>query len=243
MQLPWIETQVITTEKDLSAVDVNHDLKREMAFYNQARDAVAKGLEQLRELNVPIERPSDYFAEMVKSDQHMEYIRKRLAKQKDRLDRIDIKKKESEARKFGKGKQKLKEQEKQREKKKEMEEIKSWSKKRKTNNQGGDEDDKELEALLAKRPKKTKADLPDSVKFGKQGRGNKKKEYKLSKFAQKAGRKGGWKRNDADSTNAGFFDGPKKKSGGRSKGSKRPNPAARKAKVVQKSAGPKSKKR
>ncbi len=45
---------------------------------------------------MPIERPSDYFAEMVKSDEHMEYIRLKLAKQKRRLERIDEKKRETE---------------------------------------------------------------------------------------------------------------------------------------------------
>ena len=42
---------------------------------------------------MPIERPQDYFAEMVKSDSHMEFIRSKLAKQKDRLERIETKKK------------------------------------------------------------------------------------------------------------------------------------------------------
>lgn len=50
----------------------------------------------LEEANVAIDRPGDYFAEMVKSDEHMEYIRLKLAKQKRRLERIDEKKRETE---------------------------------------------------------------------------------------------------------------------------------------------------
>ncbi len=92
------------------------------------------GLEKLREANVPIERPQDYFAEMVKSDSHMEFIRSKLAKQKERLERIETKKKDAELKKFGKGKQKLQKQEKQREKKEEIEKVRSWTRKRKTNN-------------------------------------------------------------------------------------------------------------
>lgn len=47
----------------------------------------------MREAGVPIDRPQDYFAEMVKDDAHMEFIRSKLAKQKERLERIEAKKK------------------------------------------------------------------------------------------------------------------------------------------------------
>ena len=111
----------VTTEATLNGMDVNHDLNRELAFYNQAKEASESGLRQLRELGLPIERPADYFAEMVKSDEHMGFIRKRLSKQQERLETIERKKKETEARKFGKGKARLKKQEKLREKKAEIE--------------------------------------------------------------------------------------------------------------------------
>jgi hypothetical protein len=64
-----------------------------------AKEAVSIGLERLRAADVPIERPQDYFAEMVKSDSHMEFIRSKLAKQKERLERIETKKKVWEERK------------------------------------------------------------------------------------------------------------------------------------------------
>ena len=35
---------------------------------------VAEALPKLRRLGVPIERPSDYFAEMVKTDDHMQKV-------------------------------------------------------------------------------------------------------------------------------------------------------------------------
>lgn len=218
-------------------VDVNHDLNRELAFYSQAKEATATGLAQLRALGVPIERPSDYFAEMVKSDEHMEYIRNRLGKQKERLEMIEQKKTEAEARKFGKGKQKLAAQEKLREKKEEAASIKAWSKKRRGNTSSGD---KELEDLMnGKKKKLTKGEMPDSVKFGKQGRGNAKKEYKLSKFASKAGKKGGWKRNDAESASKDAYSTKLHKAGktaGKKPASKRANPSKRRSQVIQKSS-------
>ena len=42
--------------------------------YKQAQMAVAEALPKLRKLGVPIERPSDYFAEMVKTDDHMQKV-------------------------------------------------------------------------------------------------------------------------------------------------------------------------
>ena len=37
--LPWIETMIVTSEGTThDAVDVNHDLNRELAFYGQAKE-------------------------------------------------------------------------------------------------------------------------------------------------------------------------------------------------------------
>ena len=41
---------------------------------NQAQGAALEGLQKLRELGVPIERPEDYYAEMAKSDSHMQQV-------------------------------------------------------------------------------------------------------------------------------------------------------------------------
>ncbi len=190
------------------------------------------GLERLHEAGVPVERPQDYFAEMVKSDQHMEFIRSRLAKQKERLERIETKKKDAEVKKFGKGKQKLQKQEKQREKKQEIESVKSWSRKRKANNNEGGATEADLEAIISGKKKKTKTELPDSVKYGSQTRGNKKKEHKLEKFASNTRRKSGWKKNDAESASGGKFDvkrnkTPFNKPAGKANGKNKKKPATR----------------
>lgn len=42
--------------------------------YKQAQMAFAEALPQLKKLGVPIERPFDYFAEMVKTDDHMQKV-------------------------------------------------------------------------------------------------------------------------------------------------------------------------
>lgn len=57
---------------------VLNDFKREILFYRQAQTAVKDGIEKLKEYGIPTKRPDDYFAEMAKTDDHMQKIRKHL---------------------------------------------------------------------------------------------------------------------------------------------------------------------
>jgi rRNA-processing protein EBP2 len=74
---------------------------------NEARALAAK-------FQFPFTRPDDYFAEMIKSDAHMERIRQRLLDESASIKKSEIKRKEREGKKFGKQVQleKLKELEK-----------------------------------------------------------------------------------------------------------------------------------
>eukprot|EP00966_Prymnesium_polylepis_P118266 2734363-Prymnesium_polylepis.1 len=67
----WLETLAVTSTERLELDDAEDDLKRELAFYNQALSAVKVAQTRLEKLGVPHVRPDDYFAEMVKSDKHM----------------------------------------------------------------------------------------------------------------------------------------------------------------------------
>lgn len=57
---------------------VLNDFKREMLFHRQAQAAVVEGIRRLHELNIPTKRPDDYFAEMAKTDEHMQKVRANL---------------------------------------------------------------------------------------------------------------------------------------------------------------------
>lgn len=64
---------------------VLNDFKREMLFHRQAQAAVCVGIKRLHEAGVVTKRPDDYFAEMAKSDEHMQKVRANLmAKQQGR---------------------------------------------------------------------------------------------------------------------------------------------------------------
>ena len=44
----------------------------------QAQASVLVGLKKLQELDIPTQRPDDYFAEMIKTDDHMRKVRERV---------------------------------------------------------------------------------------------------------------------------------------------------------------------
>ncbi|CAJ0581590.1 unnamed protein product, partial [Mesorhabditis spiculigera] len=76
--LPWIETVDVTTEGGFTEVSEENDFEREMQFYKQAEQAVQRVVPKLLAMKVKVFRPTDYYAEMAKSDDHMQKVRKRL---------------------------------------------------------------------------------------------------------------------------------------------------------------------
>ncbi|PIO73955.1 hypothetical protein TELCIR_04045 [Teladorsagia circumcincta] len=79
-KLPWIETVDVTTKSTLTKEMIDNDFDREMQFYLQAEKAVQIAVPRLLSMGVKVIRPSDYYAEMAKSDGHMQKVRKRLLK-------------------------------------------------------------------------------------------------------------------------------------------------------------------
>jgi rRNA-processing protein EBP2 len=72
---PWAETFAVVATTPLpfhvegeEHVDIHDDLKREVAFYDMALASVFQAREQCKKAGIPISRPADFFAEMVKSD-------------------------------------------------------------------------------------------------------------------------------------------------------------------------------
>ncbi|XP_054994395.1 probable rRNA-processing protein EBP2 [Sorex araneus] len=114
--------------KDSKAVDPEDDFKREMSFYRQAQAAVLAVLPRLHQLKIPTKRPTDYFAEMAKTDQQMQKIRLKLQAKQAAMERSEKAKQLRALRKYGKKVQTEVLQKRQREKAHMMTTIKKYQK-------------------------------------------------------------------------------------------------------------------
>ncbi|OAP63080.1 hypothetical protein AYL99_02307 [Fonsecaea erecta] len=114
-----------------SVPDPNDDLTRELEFYRVARTAVVAARDLLRAEKIPFSRPADYFAEMVKSDEHMGRVKQKMHDEAANKKAAEEARKLRDAKKFGKAVQVAKEQERAREKRNTLEKIKELKRKRK----------------------------------------------------------------------------------------------------------------
>ncbi|KAH9904777.1 Ebp2-domain-containing protein [Xylariomycetidae sp. FL2044] len=110
--------------------DVQDDLKRETAFYAQCLDAAKRARALLKAAGVPFSRPTDYFAEMVKDDGHMEKVKAKLVEEASAKKASAEARKQRDLKKFGKQVQVAKLQERQKAKKDTLEKIKNLKRKR-----------------------------------------------------------------------------------------------------------------
>ncbi|KAG1448396.1 hypothetical protein G6F56_008954 [Rhizopus delemar] len=122
--LPWIETMTITSSEPVVIEDSTDDMARELAFYQQALEAAKLGRELVKKANVEFSRPDDYFAEMVKSDEHMAKIRQKLVDQEASIKSSEDAKRQRHLKKFGKKVQVEKQLERQKQKAETLDKIK-----------------------------------------------------------------------------------------------------------------------
>jgi len=118
------EHQSLTTSAPVSIPDVSDDLNRELAFYAQSLSAVKEARALLKAEGAPFSRPKDYFAEMVKADEHMTKIKAKLVEEAASKKAAAEARKQRDLKKFGKQVQVAKLQEREKERKQTMEKIK-----------------------------------------------------------------------------------------------------------------------
>ena len=152
MQLPWgemsfVEHQTITAPQ-LNDFDVTEDLHRELAFYKQASDAAKAARDLLEKAGEQFTRPVDYFAEMVKSEEHMGKIQDRMVKDLAAGRASEKAKRQRMLKKIGKSVEKSKAEDKRLEKKEMHGKIKSIREKQKNNPNAKDDFDVEIEAAV-----------------------------------------------------------------------------------------------
>ena len=71
--------------------DINDDLARETFFYEQALSSANVAIRNLKDLGIAVKRPDDFYAEMVKSDEHMKRVRAELIFEQTQQVRVNTK--------------------------------------------------------------------------------------------------------------------------------------------------------
>ena len=98
----WLEHQVHTPDAPTEVANVEDDTERELAFYNQALASTTETIRRLVAAGVPWRRPRDYYAEMVKSDEHMGKVKAQLVAEQKAIQGMEERKKARVAKKFAK---------------------------------------------------------------------------------------------------------------------------------------------
>ncbi|KAL4419941.1 hypothetical protein ABPG75_007039 [Micractinium tetrahymenae] len=99
---PWEESLALTSTAPTAVANAEDDLERELAFYNQALEAAQTAVQRFEAAGLAWQRPADYYAEMVKSDEHMAKVKEQLLFEKQQIEAAEQRKQEREAKKFSK---------------------------------------------------------------------------------------------------------------------------------------------
>jgi len=117
-----------TENGETAKFDVNNDFKRELVFYEQAKEAVLQAREKFQIAGIPTKRPDDYFAQMAKRDEHMRKLREKLVIIRKRKEEADRNRKNFQARKYGKQVQQAVTLERQKKKRDMLKSVKNYQK-------------------------------------------------------------------------------------------------------------------
>jgi len=160
-RVPFTEHMTIVSEDQIAIpeeLQVQDDIKREVGFYNNTRASVMKGMQFLIQSKVPIARPDDFFAEMMKTDNHMGKVKSRLLKQQVKIQTFEEKKMRVENKKFHKAIKDYKMKAKHTEKRENMDAITKLKQKIKEKAKAGDDDvaEDEFNKIMLGNKKQTK---------------------------------------------------------------------------------------
>ena len=159
--------------------DINDDLARETHFYEQALATANAAIRKLKDLGVATRRPDDFYAEMVKSDEHMKRVRAELIFEQTSLETREERRKAREQKRYGKQVQAEKLKERTLQKKESIKSLDKWRKQRKRS--GFADDGKAPEGFEDDAPKKRNA-RQSRGGGGQHGGASQKREFKDDKF-------------------------------------------------------------
>lgn len=127
-QTPFSEHNSLVSKEPIEIEDPNDDLNRELAFYKVCQAAATEARGLLKKEGIPFTRPGDYFAEMVKNDEHMGLIKKKLYEEAAGKKAAAEARRQRDLKKFGKQVQNAKLQQRHKEKREMLEKINTLKK-------------------------------------------------------------------------------------------------------------------
>ena len=95
----FVKNMRITNSDETIVQNVDNDYERELIFYQQALKSTIEARRKFSEIDYPYRRPADYYAEMLKSDAHMDRVRPELIKIQKKIEAVEQRKKNLEMRK------------------------------------------------------------------------------------------------------------------------------------------------
>ncbi|KAK3167049.1 hypothetical protein OEA41_010174 [Lepraria neglecta] len=196
--LPFSAHQSLATSAPVEIKDVNDDLTRELAFYKQCLETANEGRAMLKKEGVAFSRPNDYFAEMVKSDEHMGKIKAKMVDEAANKKAAAEARRQRDLKKFGKQVQVAKLQERDKAKRDTLDKINLLKRKRKNTDTGAANEEDLFDVALEDAAKEDRSSRAGRDGAGKGGRQNK-RQKKDEKFGF-GGKKRFLKSTDAAST-------------------------------------------
>jgi len=214
---PTIKLPFGTVGEDGLKIEIHDDLKREVVFHNLALESVHMLRSQCDADKIPFTRPVDFFAEMVKTDDHMSMVKDKLIFETKKMEAFEHRKSNREQKLRAKEKHAHRIDEKNKFKKQHMREVKDWADSAANNRAGGG-----------------RVRDNDNDYLNNMGGPNKKRQAMDRKFGH-GGKNGRFKQNDKKSMNdmsgynpKGNFSGGNKSGGSGKRKGKRARDAARK---------------
>jgi len=100
----WVErlTVCATRPLPLDTTTVDDDPIRERAFVSHAMESAREALRQLERNKIPWKRPSNFYAEMLKDDNHMNKVRQELERQENDVQKRAQRRQQKTQQKFSK---------------------------------------------------------------------------------------------------------------------------------------------
>jgi rRNA-processing protein EBP2 len=123
--VPFAFHQTVVSSKitEESIPSVEDDLQRELAFMTQSLEAARQGRALLRKEGVPFTRPTDFFAETVRTDETMQKVKAKMIEEATAKKASAEARKQRDLKKFGKQVQVQKQQERAKQKRDTLEKI------------------------------------------------------------------------------------------------------------------------